>query len=103
MKIATRGRARRGPTLEDMMSEIDSHESKQLLHLVLGGELKAIDSMEFKDVRQIDLVGVFPNYESAEKAWRAKAQQTVDNAQTRYFIVHLHRMMAPAGLTRKAG
>ena len=59
--------------------------------------------MEFKDVAQIDVVGVFPNYESAEKAWRAKAQATVDSAQTRYFIVHLHRMMAPAGLHRKAG
>ena len=81
----------------------ESQESKQLLHLVLGGELKNIDSMEFRDVDKIDIVGVFPNYESAEKAWRAKAQATVDSAQTRYFIVHLHRMMAPAGLTRKAG
>ena len=85
------------------MSEIAAHDSTQLLYLVLGGELKNIDSMEFKDVSQIDVVGVFPNYESAEKAWRAKAQATVDNAQTRYFIVHLHRMMAPVGLTRKAG
>ena len=79
------------------------NESPQLLHLVLGGELKTIDSMEFKDTSQIDLVGVFPSYESAEKAWRAKAQATVDSAQTRYFIVHLHRMMAPSGLIRKAG
>ena len=78
-------------------------ESRQLLHLVLGGEMKNIDSMEFKDVSQIDVVGVFPNYDSAEKAWRAKAQATVDSAQTRYFIVHLHRMMEPAGLSRKAG
>jgi hypothetical protein len=84
-------------------SHVPAQESKQLLHLVLGGEMKSIDSLEFKDVDQIDLVGVFPNYESAEKAWRAKAQATVDSAQTRYFIVHLHRMMAPAGLTRKAG
>ena len=85
------------------MSDIPHHESKQLLHLVLGGELASIDSMEFKDVGKIDVVGVFPNYEAAEKVWRAKAQATVDNAQTRYFIVHLHRMMAPAGLTRKGG
>ena len=85
------------------MSEPASHDSQQLLHLVLGGELKNIDSMEFKDTSQIDIVGVFPNYESAERVWRGKAQQTVDSAQTRYFIVHLHRMMAPAGLTRKAG
>ena len=80
-----------------------SRESKQLLHLVLGGELTTIDSMEFRDVEHIDVVGVFPDYDSAEKAWRAKAQQTVDSAQTRYFIVHLHRMLAPEGLTRKAG
>lgn len=86
-----------------MSEKHTDHESKQLLHLVLGGELKGIDSLEFKDIAHIDLVGVFPDYESAEKAWRAKAQQTVDSAQTRYFIVHLHRMMAPEGLTRKAG
>jgi hypothetical protein len=85
------------------MTEVAAHESKQLLHLVLGGELKNIDSLEFKDVSQIDVVGVFPNYESAERAWRAKAQATVDSAQTRYFIVHLHRMMAPGGLARKVG
>jgi Domain of unknown function (DUF4170) len=85
---------------EDMTA---THESEQLLHLVLGGELRNINSMEFKDVSQIDVVGVFPNYESAERAWRAKAQSTVDSAQTRYFIVHLHRMLAPAGLNRKAG
>ena len=86
-----------------MPDELVSRESGQLLHLVLGGELKNIDSMEFRDVSQIDVVGVFPNYESAERAWRAKAQATVDSAQTRYFIVHLHRMLAPAGLARKAG
>jgi hypothetical protein len=85
------------------MTEIAAHDSKQLLHLVLGGELKNIESMEFKNVSEIDVVGVFPNYESAEKAWRAKAQATVDSAQTRYFIVHLHRMMEPAGLSRKVG
>jgi hypothetical protein len=86
-----------------MTDKPTSRESKQLLHLVLGGELTNIDSMEFRDINHIDIVGVFPDYESAEKAWRAKAQQTVDSAQTRYFIVHLHRMMAPAGLIRNAG
>ena len=75
-----------------------AHESEQLLHLVFGGELKNIDTFEFRDPKKIDVVGVFPNYDSAEKAWRAKAQQTVDSAQTRYFIVHLHRMLEPAGL-----
>jgi len=86
-----------------MSEKPTSRESKQLLHLVLGGELTNIDSMEFRDVNHIDVVGVFPDYDSAEKAWRAKAQQTVDSAQTRYFIVHLHRMLAPEGLTRKTG
>jgi len=86
-----------------MSEKPTSRESKQLLHLVLGGELESIDSMDFKDVEHIDVVGLFPDYESAERAWRAKAQQTVDSALTRYFIVHLHRMMAPTGLTRKAG
>ena len=69
--------------------------TKQLLHLVLGGELTNIDSVEFKDLSKVDLVGVFPNYASAYSAWKAKAQQTVDNAQMRYFIVHLHRLLDP--------
>lgn len=85
------------------MSDDPTRESNQLLHLVLGGELTNIESMEFRDVNAIDVVGVFPNYESAERAWRARAQATVDSAQTRYFIVHLHRMMAPTGLARNAG
>ena len=69
--------------------------TKQLLHLVLGGELTNIDSVEFKDLAKIDMVGVFPNYAAAYTAWKAKAQQTVDNAQMRYFIVHLHRLLDP--------
>jgi hypothetical protein len=68
---------------------------KQLLHLVIGGELSKLDSTEFKDLDKIDLVGVYPNYASAYAAWRAKAQQTVDNAEMRYFIVHLHRLLDP--------
>jgi hypothetical protein len=86
-----------------LMSEGDAsaHESKQLLHLVFGGELKALDSFEFRDPSKIDIVGIFPNYESAERAWRAKAQATVDSAQTRYFIVHLHRLLQPTGLQRR--
>ena len=73
-----------------------SRESRQLLHLVFGGELESIDSTNFRDLEALDIVGIFPNYASAEKAWRAKAQQTVDNAQMRYFIVHLHRFLEPA-------
>ena len=69
--------------------------TKQLLHLVIGGELSGIDSTEFKDLDKVDIVGVYPNYAAAPVAWKAKAQQTVDNAQMRYFIVHLHRMLDP--------
>ena len=68
---------------------------KQLLHLVFGGELAGLDSTEFKDLDHLDIVGVFPNYASAYAAWKAKAQQTVDNAQVRYFIVHMHRLLDP--------
>ncbi len=67
----------------------------QLLHLVLGGELVDLESNEFKDLSKVDLVGLFPDYDSAKVAWKAKAQSTVDNAQMRYFIVHLHRLMDP--------
>ena len=68
---------------------------KQLLHLVFGGELAGLDQTEFKDLDKLDIVGIYPNYASAYSAWKAKAQQTVDNAQMRYFIVHLHRMLDP--------
>ncbi len=68
---------------------------KQLLHLVLGGELENLDGVTFKDLSKVDIVGVYPDYASARVVWRAKAQQTVDNAQMRYFIVHLHRLLDP--------
>jgi hypothetical protein len=68
---------------------------KQLLHLVFGGELSRLDATEFKDLDKLDIVGVYPNYATAYSAWRGKAQQTVDNAQMRYFIVHLHRLLDP--------
>lgn len=69
--------------------------NKQLLHLVFGGELTSLDSLDFKDVAKLDIVGIFPNYEQARRAWKAKAQQTVDQAQMRYFIVHMHRLLDP--------
>ena len=70
-------------------------EKKQLLHLVFGGELASLDSNEFRDLDNLDIVGIFPNYKSAENAWRAKAQASVDNALQRYYIVHLHRLLDP--------
>lgn len=69
---------------------------KQLLHLVLGGELTDLESNQFRDLSKVDVVGLFPNYASAQAAWKAKAQQSVDNAQMRYFIVHLHRLLDPS-------
>ena len=69
---------------------------KQLLHLVFGGELKSLESVEFKDLDKVDIVGIYPNYATAYAAWKAKAQRTVDNAHMRYFIVHLHRLLDPA-------
>ena len=69
--------------------------AKQLLHLVIGGELENIEGITFKDLSKVDLVGVYPNYAAAEQVWRGKAQQTVDNAQMRYFVVHLHRLLDP--------
>ncbi|MBN9079259.1 MAG: inositol monophosphatase [Rhizobiales bacterium 65-79] len=73
----------------------DPAEKKQLLHLVFGGELKSLGSMEFRDLAALDIVGIYPDYASALAAWRAKAQSTVDNAEMRYFIVHLHRLLDP--------
>ena len=72
-----------------------SDDRKQLLHLVFGGELKSLKGGEFRDLDDIDMVGIFPDYASAERAWRAKAQESVDNAHMRYFIVHLHRLLDP--------
>lgn len=69
---------------------------KQLLHLVFGGELASLKGNEFRDLDALDIVGIYPDYKSAELAWRAKAQATVDNAHMRYFIVHMHRLLDPA-------
>ena len=74
----------------------DTSEPKQLLHMVFGGELKSLDSVEFKDLDKLDIVGVYPNYAAAYAAWKGKAQRTVDNALMRYFIVHMHRLLDPA-------
>ena len=73
------------------------HAPRQLLHLVFGGELTSPDHIEFKDLSKLDIVGMYPNYAEALPAWRAKAQATVDNAQMRYFVVHIHRLMEPEG------
>jgi hypothetical protein len=77
------------------MSDVPSPQPKQLLHLVFGGELDSVSNVEFKDLDRLDVVGIYPNYATAYAAWKAKAQGSVDNAQMRYFIVHLHRLLEP--------
>ncbi|MHA6691781.1 DUF4170 domain-containing protein [Devosia sp. A449] len=69
--------------------------TKQLLHLVIGGELSSLEGVTFSDLDKVDIVGLYPNYASAYAVWKQKAQMTVDNAHTRYFIVHLHRLLEP--------
>ena len=69
--------------------------TKQLLHLVFGGELTSPEGVEFKDLSKLHVVGIYPNYKAAYDAWKAAAQASVDNAQMRYFVVHLHRLMEP--------
>ena len=68
---------------------------KQLLHLVFGGRLTTPEGIEFENVDDLDIVGIYPNYAEAEVAWRGKAQATIDHADIRYFIVHMHRLMDP--------
>jgi hypothetical protein len=77
------------------MADIPEQRPKQLLHLVFGGELSDVTRVDFKDLHKLDIVGIYPNYASAYAAWKDKAQRTVDNAEMRYFIVHLHRLLDP--------
>ena len=68
---------------------------RQLLHLVVGGELKDLAQHEFKDLSKVEFVGAFPSYAAAHQAWKARAQATVDNALVRYFIIHAHKLLDP--------
>ncbi len=79
----------------------NSSDKKQLLHLVFGGELESLDDVQFRDLKDLDIVGIFPDYASALTAWKSKAQSTVDNAHMRYFIVHMHRLLDPEGTVAK--
>ncbi|MEN3930343.1 DUF4170 domain-containing protein [Microvirga sp. W0021] len=74
---------------------MSDQKDNQLLHLVFGGELTDLSDVHFKDLSDLDIVGIYPNYQSAHAAWKAKAQSSVDNAHMRYFIVHLHRLLNP--------
>ena len=73
----------------------DQEDKKQLLHLVFGGELDNLEGLNFRDLNEIDIVGIYPDYASARQAWKAKAQATVDNAHMRYFVAHLHKLFEP--------
>tara|TARA_R110002020_G_scaffold27319_26_gene88127 strand:+ start:318 stop:569 length:252 start_codon:yes stop_codon:yes gene_type:complete len=73
----------------------DSTKPKQLLHLVFGGELTHVDGVDFRNLDELDIVGIYPDYKSAYDVWRGKAQASVDNALMRYFIVHMHRLLDP--------
>jgi Domain of unknown function (DUF4170) len=70
------------------------------LHLVFGGRVKDPRTLDFTDLKSIDIVGMFPDYKSAEKAWRAAAQRTVDDAEMKYVVVHLHRLLQPDMISR---
>jgi hypothetical protein len=69
---------------------------KQLLHIVIGGELTEVNGTEFRDLAKVEFVGAFPNYAEAYAAWKSKAQATVDNAHARYFIIHAHKLLDPS-------
>lgn len=69
--------------------------SENKLHLVFGGKVSDPRTLDFNNFESMDLVGIFPNYEEAEEAWRANAQRTVDDAEMKYVIVHLHRLFEP--------
>jgi myo-inositol-1(or 4)-monophosphatase len=73
----------------------DAKGQTQLLHLVIGGELKDLKHNEFRDLGAVDFVGAYPNYKTAYDAWKGAAQRTVDNAHMRYFIIHAHRLLDP--------
>jgi len=77
-------------------ADAPTRPAKQLLHLVFGGELKSLEDVEFADLSELDIVGIYPNYAEAYQAWRGVAQRTVDNAHMRYFIVHVHRLLDPS-------
>ncbi|HFC05163.1 MAG TPA: DUF4170 domain-containing protein [Rhizobiales bacterium] len=71
------------------------YKPKQLLHMVFGGALEDLDGVTFKDLEHLDIIGIFPDYQTAHDAWERKARETMDIAEMRYFIVHLHKLLDP--------
>jgi Domain of unknown function (DUF4170) len=78
-----------------MAEDHNHHPNEQLLHLVFGGELKKGSTSEFVDPSKLHVVGLYPSYAEARKAWQSVARATIDDASVRYFVVHLHRLMEP--------
>ena len=74
---------------------MEETESKQLMHLVMGGRVKDPRTLEFENLKKIDFVGVYPSYADAVEAWRGAAQRTVDDAEMKYVVVHLHKLLDP--------
>jgi hypothetical protein len=93
LKIAAKPRlAAQGPSVYPKATKLGGEHMAQRLHLVFGGELVNPQTNVFRDVKDIHIVGMFPDYDSAFLAWKAEAQRTVDNAHMRYFIAHIHRL-----------
>jgi Domain of unknown function (DUF4170) len=69
--------------------------SSAKLHLVFGGRVSDPQTLDFKELDKLDVVGIFPDYAEAEEAWRSAAQRTVDDAEMKYVVVHLHRLLEP--------
>ncbi|MCK0070517.1 MULTISPECIES: DUF4170 domain-containing protein [Kordiimonas] len=69
---------------------------EQLLHLVFGGQVKNPQELTFADIQKLDIVGIYPSYQEAEAAWRSVSQANVDDAMTKYVIVHLHKLLQPS-------
>jgi hypothetical protein len=74
------------------------YKPKQLLHMVFGGALDNLDGVTFQDLDKMDFVGMYPDYASAHEAWEQKARETMDIAEMRYFIVHIHKLLDPDDL-----
>ena len=87
--------------MAEMKKAVANTANEQLLHLVFGGELASLDDTRFKDPAALDVVGIFANYARAREAWKSAAQQTVDNAHMRYFIVHIHKLLDPSAEPRR--
>ena len=78
-----------------MNDQTTTGSDHQLLHLVFGGVLKSGENVEFENLNDLEIIGIYPNYATAHKAWQGAAFRTADNANIRYFIVHLHKLLNP--------